>query len=156
MAARCPFCNGSDGSGGRAPSFFDVGLAILTVNGVDEKTARNFLGKLASEYGKGPTAAAVGILSTTTPVPIDPQAYLMGVLKQHPSRNGTKTGAHTAEPWRAEWIRQLTEEIDSDETGLARRDALIAFRSKLPSTLELARERYKEIGVCQNGFTSIP
>lgn len=142
---KCPFCGSEGGPGGRAPSFFDVGLAILTTNGVPEATARTFLGKLASEYGRGPTAAAVGILSTTVPVPANPQAYLMGILKAHPSRSGTKTGAHAGEPWRAEWIRQLNDEIACEETGLVRREALIALRDNLPSDIKKTIALYRAI-----------
>jgi hypothetical protein len=43
------------------------------------------------------------------------------------------------------WIRQLDEEIACEETGLARRDALIALRDNLPGSLEKTKEQYKAI-----------
>ncbi len=43
------------------------------------------------------------------------------------------------------WIKQLDEEIASEETGLARREALIKFRDNLPGSLEKAKEKYKAI-----------
>lgn len=94
MSPVCPFCGARGGPGGRAPGYVDVGMALLFDSfHRDEKAARTFVGKMISDYGQGPTACAIGLLSVRmkdkTQEPLaEPVSYILGLLKQRKGNVG--------------------------------------------------------------------